>query len=55
MVMDIAQHPVDPNLLFLAYEGSLLWHINFSGFLLLLGTLVLWNIVGAQWIEIVLV
>lgn len=25
MVMDIAQHPVDPNLLFLAYEGSLLW------------------------------
>jgi len=24
MVMDIAQHPVDPNLLFLAYEGSLL-------------------------------
>ena len=28
MVMDIAQHPMDPNLLFLAYEGSLLWHFN---------------------------
>jgi len=24
LVMDIAQHPVDPNLLFLAYEGLLL-------------------------------